>query len=486
MSDPTALIPELLQLLHHLTTSNDTQRIQQATSLLKSRYLNKPACLPALLTIATSRDPQIEAQWQIKQLAAVEARKCIARHWESLDEGVREEIKKGVLETIVVEQHNLVRHSLAVVIAAMAKMEIPQNRWGDLITFLYSCSQSPTAGHREIGVYVLYSLFETIAECLADHIPQLFTLFSTTINDGESYLVRLTTLQALGEVAQFIEADDQDAIAKFRALVPNMVAVLQHAINQNDDDAAATGFEVFTIMLTLEAPLLTRHLQDLLSFVVSVASNSNIEEDVRVKALHFLGWAIKYRRKNIQRLKLVPHIVAAMFPIAAEEEPDDDDDELVAARVAFQVIDTLATELPAQQVVPDVMQHVINNITNQNPGFRKAALIAMAVLAEGCGDLMSENITEILGIVCNGFQDPELVVRKAACMALGVLAEEFESEVGAMHATVLPLLFDAIEKGVNTGSGDVLRNAMVTLDSILSGLEGDQIEGYLPVLMQRM
>ena len=91
------------------------------------------------------------------------------------------------------------RHSLARVISTIAKILIPISQWPELLPFLSQCCISENAGHREIGVYVLYTLFETLADTLQDAfepmLDQLFDLFSKLIHDPDSYIVRITTLQ---------------------------------------------------------------------------------------------------------------------------------------------------------------------------------------------------------------------------------------------------------------------------------------------------
>ena len=107
---------------------------------------------------------------------------------------MRDQLKSQFLSILLSETNDLVRHSLARVISETAHLELPKNRWNDLISFLYTCCTSANAAHREIGVYVLYTLFEVIADHLTSHLNELFTLFIKTLNDPESHKVRITTL----------------------------------------------------------------------------------------------------------------------------------------------------------------------------------------------------------------------------------------------------------------------------------------------------
>lgn len=133
--------------------------------------------------------------------------------WLQLPQDEREQIKAKLPELVVSEQRcaspfsklqthhihvefsNLVRHSTARVIAAIAYIELPMNSWNQLLPFLEQTCQSPTAIHREVGVYILYTVLETIVEGFENHLPSFFKLFAVLLNDPESAEVRITTVR---------------------------------------------------------------------------------------------------------------------------------------------------------------------------------------------------------------------------------------------------------------------------------------------------
>ncbi|KAJ1941977.1 hypothetical protein EC988_006616, partial [Linderina pennispora] len=275
----------LQEVLQTLVSATDTSTIQQATNSLKQQFYSKPVCIPALLSIAKDNE-----QWQIRQLAVVELRKQITAQWDSVDDATTEQIREMVLKMIVEEQNELTRHGLARVISSIAKIDIPNQKWGNLIQFLYQCCQSNVAAHREIGIYVLDSLFETIADTMIEHLEHLFGLFSKLVNDPESLVVQVTTVEALGKVAEFIEPGEQVAIKTFQGLVPAMAQVLQKCLAAGDEDSASKCFEVFNGMLLLETPLLNRHFSELIQFSISVGTNTDLEDTLRIMALNFLVW----------------------------------------------------------------------------------------------------------------------------------------------------------------------------------------------------
>ncbi|KAJ3276147.1 hypothetical protein HK104_003713 [Borealophlyctis nickersoniae] len=456
---------------------------QAASATLEQRYYQQPQCIPALAQIALAHP-----DGPVRNLAAVELRKQVkegiavdADKWEKVDEVTRNQIKQRLLEHIVVEPENGVRHALARVISEVAKKELDKERWADLITFIYTCCQSSTAAHREIGVYVLFALFEVMPDQLGDHISQLLLLFRHTLADPESPEVRVITLRALGRLVDFLDPDNTEDIKVFRSLLPGMLTVIQQCLDNGDEDKAAKGFEVFNNLLVLELPIITTSLTPLVEFFTRVGSNREYGANVRSMALSFLMWATVCHKTRIQKLKLISPIVASMFPIAAEDEPEDDEEDS-PVKVALQVLSSMSTTFAPTEVFGTAMKNVVEYLNAQDPRARKAAVLALAVLVDGCADYMRPKIAEILELVSRSLQDPEAIVRRAGCMAVGSLAEELQEEIGAHHATILPLIFNLM----SDPHPAMQKSSINALDAILEGLGDAETTHYLPGLMTKL
>lgn len=184
------------------------------------------------------------ATTQIRQLAAVELRKRIANKelglWVNVSEDVRRTIKSKIFETILGEQayvtdttnmhsydatntndavpiiRSIVRHSMARVIAAVADIELPLDTWPDLLPFLQQATTSPAVSHREVGIYVIFSILDAVMETSKQEIPTLFNMFQGLLVDPESAEVRITTVRALGTLGQYIENDEKAEIVSWR------------------------------------------------------------------------------------------------------------------------------------------------------------------------------------------------------------------------------------------------------------------------------
>ncbi|CAO3665897.1 unnamed protein product [Rhizopus microsporus] len=465
----------LEELLTKLATAQDSDTIRVATSTLNTQFYVSADCIPAFVEII-SRSPL----HQVRQLAAVELRKRISKRWHEVPEATQVTIRGQLLQIALSEQHEIVRHSTARVISSIARIDVPENKWPELLGFLNQACTSATTIHREVGTYCLYTLFEVIADFFMDHTAPLYALFSKSIADPESKRVRVTTVLTLGKLAEFIESEDKENIKAFKEMIPGMVNVLEQCLKENDEESASEIFEVFDTLLMLDAPLLSSHLADLIQFFLTIGSNRGLDDSLRVMALSFLMWAAVYKQNKIRNLKLVAPIIEGLMPIGTEEEPEDVDEDS-PSRLAFKVLNALATNMPPQQIFPVVMPMVAGYMQNPDANYRKAAMMSFAVVIEGCADYMSPKLNDLLPLVCSGLQDPEIIVRRAACMALGCLAEEMPAEISESHQVLLPLVFNLM----NDTNPEVTRHACNALDAILDSL-GDEVLQYLPMLMEKL
>ncbi|GAA5874928.1 hypothetical protein JCM1840_007153 [Sporobolomyces johnsonii] len=482
MADP-AFTQSLFATLEQ-TIAPDTQVIKAATVQLNNHFYSDPRCVPSLFEIGTS-SPNVA----LRQLALVELRKRVAakknKQWLAQSQEVRTAFKSRLLEFLLNETNSQARAASTRLVSALAKIELSQGVWPELLPWLWQMSSAPTASHREVALQTVFMLLDTIAIAPSqpggqaqNQIPQLLELLSRTLNDAESLSVRVWSIRALGKLAEFLEAGEDAEIAAFQNLIPPIFNVLQQTLDAADEGSAKSIFEMIESITLSEVPLLTPHLANLIQFLLTASANANYDADLRIMALNALLWIVKFKKSKVQQLNLAGSIITALLPIGAEPEPVDVDDD-VPARTAFRVIDVLATSLPPAQVFPPLFEQVRTLAASPDPGLRKSAITAFGVVVEGCSLFIQPHLDSLWPLIQGGLQDPEVVVRKAACTALGCLCEMLEEECAKQHAMLLPL--------ISTLMGDpaTQRQALIALDCLLEVL-GSDIEPYIPSLMDAL
>ncbi|KAI0628226.1 ARM repeat-containing protein [Trametes polyzona] len=472
--------PTFVQNLHNLlvqSTSNDTVLLKAATAQLNREYYKNPACIGALASIIASSPEQA-----VRQLAAVELRKRISQNsgdlWLQLPPEQREELKTKVPELVLRETNNLVRHSTARVIAAIAYIEMPLGTWPQLLPFLEQTATSDLVAQREVGIYILYTVLENIVEGFESHLQSFFKLFSGLLADPESTEVRITTVRALGVVAQYIDSDDKDDIQSFQQLLPGMIAVIGQAVESGNETAARQLFDVLETLLILEVPLLGQHIPQLAEFLLRYGANRNYDPELRVLALNALNWTVQYKKSKVQSHNLAPAILEGLMPITTEDEPEDIDDD-APSRSALRIIDCLATSLPPNQVFPALRQLIQQYFTSGDSAHRRGAMLALGVSVEGCSEFMTPLMGQVWPIIEAGLQDQDPTVRKASCVAVSCLCEWLEEECAAKHAFLVPTMMQLVNDPVTQ------RAACTALDALLEIMH-EVIDQYLNLIMERL
>ncbi|KIM83108.1 hypothetical protein PILCRDRAFT_450443 [Piloderma croceum F 1598] len=472
--------PTYVQGLHDLlvqSTANDTVQLKAATAQLNKEYYKNPACISALASILASSPDSA-----VRQLAAVEMRKRVAQNsgdfWTQLPQDGREQIKAKLPELILVEPHNLVRHSAARVIAAIATIELPIGTWSQLLPFLHQTCISPQVTHREVGIYILFTVLENIVEGFQEHLQSFFKLFEQLLNDPESIEVRITTVRALGVIAQYIDSDDKADIKAFRALLPGMIRVVGQCLESQNETGARQLFDVFETLLILEIPLLSLHIPELASFLLQSGGNLTYDSELRVLALNALNWTVQYKKSKVQSHGLAPAILEGLMPIVTEEEPEDTDED-APCRSALRIIDGLATSLPPTQVFPALRTLIQQYFSSPDAANRRGAMLALGVAVEGCSEFMTPLMAQVWPVIEAGLQDPDATVRKATCVGVSCLCEWLEEECVTKHSVLVPAIMTLVN------DPQTQKAACTALDALLEILQ-DVIDQYLQLIMERL
>ncbi|BGP17525.1 hypothetical protein JCM10213v2_005558 [Rhodosporidiobolus nylandii] len=482
MADP-AFTQSLFATLEQ-TIAPDTQVIKAATVQLNNHFYTDARCVPSLFEIGTS-SPNVA----LRQLALVELRKRVTakkhKQWLAQPQELRAAIKGRILDFLLTETNGQARAAATRLVSALAKLELEQGVWPELLPWLWNMSSAPVASHREVALQTIFMLLDSIAIAPStaggqpvNQIPALMELLAKTLQDPESLNVRVWSIRALGKLAEFLETGEDKEIAAFQSLIPGVVAVLQSALDAADESSAKSIFEFFESIVLSDVPLVAPHLTDLIKFLLGAAANQAYENDLRIMALNALLWLVKFKKSKVQSLNLAGSIITALLPIGAEAEPVDIEDD-APSRTAFRVIDVLATSLPPAQVFPPLFEQVRTLAASPDAGLRKSAITAFGVVVEGCSLFIQPHLDSMWPLIQNGLQDPEVVVRKAACTALGCLCEMLEEECAKQHAMLLPLISKLM------GDPATQRQACIALDCLLEVL-GSDIEPYIPSLMDAL
>lgn len=432
----------------------------------------------------------------VRHQAAVEALRLVPKHWPTVSKNQGPQIRTSLLEFILNEENALVRHSAARVIAAIAKIDLADGEWSDLPGQLAQASTSSQVKHREVGVYILFSLLEVAGDNFEEQMPNLFALFGKTIADPESAEVRINTLLGLSRLAMLIEPEaDKDNTARFQQIFPQMVEVLKNVIDKEDEDHIMQAFEVFQTLLGCESALLSKHFKDLLTFMINISAESSISEDTRIQALSFLMQCARYRKMKIQGIRDMGELLTTKsLEIASEIDDDEDEDEVTVHKSALGLLDILASSLPPRQVLVPLLSALPSYINSEESNRRQGGILALGMVVEGAPDFISTQLDSIMPMVLKLLNDADIGVRNAALNGVARLADDLAEELCKHHADLVPVLLKNLDAASQATSNEsdakknlaILKSACAALDSVNDGIEKSVVVGYLPELVPRL
>ncbi|KAF2423420.1 ARM repeat-containing protein [Tothia fuscella] len=470
----------------------DNERIKAATATLNKNYYTSPGSLSALLHILTSHQTV-----QLRQLAAVEGRKLVSKHWKAIPADQKAQIRNTLLQSTLNEENKLVRHSAARVVSAVARQDFEDGEWTELPGILQQAANSGTVRHREVGMYIIYTLMETLGDFFMENLTGLFQLFSKTIRDPESSEVRINTMLTLSRVAMFLDTDeDPESLGAFQECIPYMVLVLKGCIDDEDEANAMQAFEVFQTLLGCDATFLTKHFGDLVKFMMDISTQTSIDDEYRSQALAFLMQSARYRKLKIQGLRLGEEMTLRALSIVPElGDGSSEEDEVTPARSALGLLDILASSLPPSQVVVPLLKAIGPYVANQDRNYRRAGILALGMCVEGAPDFIATQLKEILPMVLQLLEDPDIKVRGAALNGVARLSDDLAEDVGKEHARLIPAMmknFDLAMQSLPSSQGSdreenfsIIRASCSAVDAMIEGLNKEEAAVYVSELVPR-
>ncbi|WIA30405.1 hypothetical protein OEZ86_000490 [Tetradesmus obliquus] len=455
--------------------STDNQVRKQAEEAVQ-HVASRPEVVAEML-----QHVQHAANPEVRQLAAVLLRKWVPRHWAKLPAEVKSGAQQVLLERIAHEPVHSVRRALADVVAATARLTVPEGQWPGLMDFLHQCSRADSADHREVGLLLFAALFETIGVHLQPHVPAILQALAAGAGHP-SAAVQAAALSAVEPLLPFI----MDAhVPAFHSLLGALLPCAHAALAAGNEELLVQLCQVLVEVAECPAPLLQPCLQQVLEMCMTIATNKQFESDTRERALHLLHWMAKYKPKQLTRLKpLMRAIVDALCEMLCEPKPADYDDaqELPPQKAAAQALDVLAIAVASQHVFPAVWQFAQAAAASPDPNRRLAAMLGLAVMAEGCAEPLRKRLQTALPLVLSLLSDGSSEVRGAAAFALGQFSEYLVPDVMQHYKDVMPAVFRLLRDP----DQEVQERACYALDAFCESLDAAEILPYMPQLISEL
>uniref|UniRef100_T1IFX5 Importin N-terminal domain-containing protein n=1 Tax=Rhodnius prolixus TaxID=13249 RepID=T1IFX5_RHOPR len=432
--------------------SNSKESIDQGTQELK-RALCEPHVNSALLhTLATAQD------CSIRQYAALILKRKFNKStaWEKLQKDERINLKANILKLLVTETEKSVKKSIAVLIGTIIKYEMSSGTWPEVLHFLQNSMTSSNNDEKELGFYTCCILLETSPISFLPHANSFTLLFKNTMSSltDKASPVAFFAVLGLTFLAPIVKGN-KELNKLYSETVPDILEVIKCLSKKRPDRAVEALDFLFEFAEREGMAILTPNLKLIINTCLDLVVNCK-SEDVKIKALSFIGTLARVRVKSLLKDNLLNRVLDVLFTIMCSKPEDDnleeyftsepEDDTLVTC--ACETLDDIAMNINPLALLQPMMNLIKPPFENHtNPYQRKAAYLCLGIISQGCSTYVRSHLLEqFVSLIYAGISDSEPVARNAALFTVGQFAEHLQPEISSRSSDLLPLLINQLKQ----------------------------------------
>ncbi|KAI5460274.1 armadillo-type protein [Mariannaea sp. PMI_226] len=497
---PPDVHAELTQLLQALQSPDNSIRSQAEDHLQTNWTSSRPEVL--LMGLAEQISAASNNNTATRSFAAVIFRRISSKTRKietgenldlffSLAKDQAAAIRQKLLESLANENERLVRNKISDAVAELARQYSENgDSWAELLGVLFQLSQAPEGEKRE-NAFRVFATTPTIIE--KQHEEAVLQAFQKGFKD-EAVMVRLSAMDAFSAFFRTINKKGQ---AKYFALIPDVLNILPPIKDSQDSDDLSKAL-VALIELAETAPKMFKPLfQNLVQFSISVVQDKELDNMARQNALELLATFADYapslcRKDPSYTNDMITQCLSLMTDLGEDDDDatewmasdDLDQDESDQNHVAGeQTMDRLANKLGGQTILAPTFNWLPRMMTSMAWRDRHAALMAISAISEGCRDLMTGELSQVLDLVVPALRDPHPRVRWAGCNALGQMSTDFAPK---MQTEYYDRVLKAIIPVLDSPEGRVKSHAAAALVNFCEEAEKSILEPYLDDLLSHL
>jgi len=418
---------------------NDTKCIQQAEEQV-GKFSENPICVPALYQLI-QRGTQVSTG--IRHLAAIVLKQNLPKHWKKIDESTANFLKGSILQTMLKEPQPLVRNSILEIISQIAHYEVPLGRWEDL-TKVFELIRSRDVCHREACVTLGGYLFETIGNEMRRNLQQFLGLISAGLSDS-AVSVQMATLRTL--VTMNENLDSESEVELTMKLIPTVLQLLTSYMEKDEDEPIGFCFDFFLSFLELNIHSIDFYIPGLFKYMVQVAGDVRLDKSYRLSALEYLAALVKRKTRLVVHQAFMEKLLHLVFECL--KEPDDGDpqglsEEVSLFHIASFLLDTIALHIPSKYIYKPIMEHSVTLANSSNSWEKKAGIAAIGILSDGCRNVMSRNIQQLLPLIINnGLNDEK--AKLVTTYTLHAVCDHLGEAMAGYQQEIFPIVFQLLQ-----------------------------------------
>ncbi|KAG5486214.1 hypothetical protein LSCM1_07334 [Leishmania martiniquensis] len=505
-SDTLFTADELSDIISHVLHLVDNTERRRNEALL-TNALRQPPNVGQLVKILCGAldDTQPAESAGVRQMAAVLLRKRVFSLWRVLTTAQQQELRQLLLQRLGSETARPVRFAIAHVVTRLAKAAANSggDGWPELQHAIRAAADDVRVEMRELAMVLLYSLGEVFAEENA-----LSGLAAESVMRGlgdSDVVVQAAAVKAAMMLLPALHEHPTVRQAFLGHLVPTCVGLLESGAATEARVPLCVSVLDLLEQLFHDLPV-KKHgalVQDLAQALMRLMANPQHHPRVRENCGAALEKLAALKPKFVASPTLLEPLVQVCLRLMSEDntisisdqgsdsmgdegvgDSDDDVDMLHVASpcvVGGRLLSALATKVASKAFTTVLLPH-ISAVTDAPASVdartRKAAIIALACLAEGHPSFLRRRVGYVLTVTRDFLRDADSVPREAAAFAVSYFSAHLQPEILLHHDKLLPMVVPLLED-----TNDLVRRRVAqALDTLCENLQ-EKLDRYVPTLL---
>eukprot|EP01113_Clastostelium_recurvatum_P002059 TRINITY_DN1085_c0_g1_i2.p1 TRINITY_DN1085_c0_g1~~TRINITY_DN1085_c0_g1_i2.p1 ORF type:complete len:1100 (+),score=314.59 TRINITY_DN1085_c0_g1_i2:117-3416(+) len=478
-------------LIHGLLSADNAVRTLAEQQLEAARQQPDNLVNGLLQSLRTSPEEpvRIMAGSVLRPILLVNGKKSLM---ESISPQTIDLVKRELLMAIEMDASPKVRRKLEDMIAELGSALVPQNRWPELLPFMFKCTQSPSEHVRESALSIFGTLAQYLQENFRPYFQTLKDIFRAGLTDAASFKVRVAAMHAMATFLQILSTPDERK--PFQELIPFMLNTVKEALENKMEDEAIASLELLVGLAEVESNFFKNSLDLLLDSMLMFASAAGLNDNVRHLALEVLITLVEARPGLVKtHHSYVARLLQVVFNymLTVQDDADwnsksdqDEEQEITDHMIGEEALDRMALRLKGKALVPLLFQAIPALIASPSWNQRYVALMAVSFASEGCASDLEPHVEQLVNMVVTHIRDPHPRVRWAALQALGQMCSDYRPDFQVDHASkVLPAIVIALDDVENPR---VQAHAASAIVNFCEDCEAETLTPYLDGLLGKL
>mmetsp|Transcript_8967 Transcript_8967/g.33079 ORF Transcript_8967/g.33079 Transcript_8967/m.33079 type:complete len:850 (-) Transcript_8967:735-3284(-) len=480
---------DLTEFLVNATHPDATIRQNAENGLSQALQHNYPVYLVSLVNeLANEAKPQQARQMagillkQQFQARSQETKQRLASQWMESNDQLKAQIRSQIITTLSSQERDA-RRTSALVLSAIANIDLPQNQWTDIVPRL---AENVTNGENpfamEASLMALgYICEETRAPALTAQTDNILNAVAKGMSTNQAE-IRLAATNALFNCLEFTEKNFQNEGER-----TYIMKLACESCEAPEADTRRVALQCLVKIAYLYYETLPAYVQRIFEITIKCARQD--QEPVALQAVEFWTTVAEVESDIQDELddlaegeeperschNFVPTALGPLVELLTEllvkqEEYQSDDDNNISNAAGTCL--SYVSHAVGDQIVERVMPFIYQNIKSQDWHFKEAATLAFSAILDGpkssqINDLVDKAIPSLLEHV----RDPMPLVKDTTIFTLGRIAHFQPVKLIDNH---LHSVLEALVVSMKDSESRVASKACWAIHNIAESLDQDQ------------